>query len=873
MVNATELLPESRATTYFDSSTCQLTLGIPRGEDGLAVKNIDIANNDELLSMGFCNQSTATLMVLSNNLPAGSTASVFFDPVQCNLTLGIPVGFNGINGESGSNGMGLCNDRNAIPTTKTVTLSANSAATIDLDPATCTITHGIPKGETGSQGESGSHCWDLNSNKACNLSSEDKNGDGQCNPFDCQGATGEGGVNCWDLNENGRKDPTEDTNGDGHIDVLDCLGGTGATGLTTLVNITTELAGSNCTAGGKKVQSGFDTNNSGVLDSSEISQVDYVCNGIVGATGAVGAVGTTGLISLVNITTELVSSNCSTGGKKIQTGIDLNNNGALDSSEVSQTDFVCNGVAGVTGATGTTGLTSLVSTTVELAGSNCTAGGQKIQTGLDANNNGVLDSSEISQTNYVCNGLEGVTGITGLNSLVSTTIELAGSNCTAGGTKVQSGLDANNNGVLNSSEISQTDYICNGIAGAAGASGSTTLVSTAIELAGSNCITGGQKLQSGLDVNTNGLLDSSEVTQTDYICNGLTGLAGTAGTAGTTGLTSLVSAIDEPASSNCAAGGKKIQSGLDANNNGLLDSLEVSETNYVCNGLAGAIGATGLAAVNCWDLNGDRVNDSNEDINMDGLFNIYDCNGPEIKFLEELIVGWINDSAEQNFTTASGDMTRMIKIPYFTHDGVIYGGFWIDKYEASRSNASSIAEGTSSIPTSKRNVVPWANLTLAQAKAQASVSGRQISGLGSCKLVGMREWYALYLLGRYMKENGVLGTVITSGWNERGNTRSGKDGRANLLFTCTDDPTESGAITGRCLTGTGYKSWGHFLDSLALSNIQLGTSPGFGIFTGTADTVKDDGNGSGSDTFDGDFQIYDLVGNVNEWIDFTVTKT
>jgi hypothetical protein len=125
---------------------------------------------------------------------------------------------------------------------------------------------------------------------------------------------------------------------------------------------------------------------------------------VAGATGAVGATGTTGFTNSVKITTELAGSNCTTGGKKIQNGLDVNNNGALDSSEVSQIDYICNGLAGATGATGTTGLTSLVSATVELSGSNCTVGGQKIQSGLDANNNGVLDSSEVSQTDFVCNG-------------------------------------------------------------------------------------------------------------------------------------------------------------------------------------------------------------------------------------------------------------------------------------------------------------------------------------------------------------------------------------------------------------------------------------------------------------------------------------
>jgi hypothetical protein len=43
---------------------------------------------------------------------------------------------------------------------------------------------------------------------------------------------------------------------------------------------------------------------------------------------------------------------------------------------------------------------------VEPVGTNCTNGGTKIETGLDANGNGVLDMSEVnaSQTQYVCNG-------------------------------------------------------------------------------------------------------------------------------------------------------------------------------------------------------------------------------------------------------------------------------------------------------------------------------------------------------------------------------------------------------------------------------------------------------------------------------------
>lgn len=36
-------------------------------------------------------------------------------------------------------------------------------------------------------------------------------------------------------------------------------------------------------------------------------------------------------------------------------------------------------------------------------------------------------------------------------------------------------------------------------------------------------------------------------------------------------------------------------------------------------------GATGLAGINCWDLNGNRTNDIDEDINKDGLWDANDC--------------------------------------------------------------------------------------------------------------------------------------------------------------------------------------------------------------------------------------------------------
>ncbi|MEN9340520.1 MAG: hypothetical protein RIQ62_1832, partial [Bacteroidota bacterium] len=50
------------------------------------------------------------------------------------------------------------------------------------------------------------------------------------------------------------------------------------------------------------------------------------------------------------------------------------------------------------------------------------------------------------------NGTNGANGIDGKNTLANTTLEPAGANCAIGGVKIEYGLDANNNGVLDATE-------------------------------------------------------------------------------------------------------------------------------------------------------------------------------------------------------------------------------------------------------------------------------------------------------------------------------------------------------------------------------------------------------------------------------------
>ena len=176
------------------------------------------------------------------------------------------------------------------------------------------------------------------------------------------------------------------------------------------------------------------------------------------------------------------------------------------------------GAAGPNSAPGEHSVVAAVRNSAPLSA--CANGGISVDAGIDVNGNGILDPSEVTSTQYVCNGANGTNG---LSALVSVTTEPTGTNCANGGNKVNVGPDTNGNGVLDASEITSTDYICNGTNGA---NGLNTLVSIVSEPAGSNCANGGSKVTSGLDVNANSVLDAGEVTTTTYVCNGATGPAG-----------------------------------------------------------------------------------------------------------------------------------------------------------------------------------------------------------------------------------------------------------------------------------------------------------------------------------------------------------
>ena len=346
-----------------------------------------------------------------------------------------------------------------------------------------------------------------------------------------------------DENENGYLDDYEFA--ECHID---CGGAPGKNALVEKKDVTTE-----CPNGGFKLVAGTDFNSNGILDPDEITVEEIVCNGVDGQDGVGDAVRTS---------TEPAGTNCQNGGQKIERGRDLNRNGQLDVSEITSTNYVCNGIDGTNGHDARTRTSITNDPTLCASGS-----GVIFESGTDNNDNGVLDDPEVSTTDVICDGADGKT----TRMIVAT--EPAGTNCAVGGFSVVYGVDENDNGLLDTAEQSPAQYICHG------QDGYSVVMRVTADIA--ICSWNGYRLQFGQDLDRNGILDTGEETSDFYICNG------------SDGLISRINISDEPNSENCAAGGKRVDTGMDINRNGLLDSTEITATNYVCNGVQGPQGVRG----------------------------------------------------------------------------------------------------------------------------------------------------------------------------------------------------------------------------------------------------------------------------------------
>ncbi len=107
------------------------------------------------------------------------------------------------------------------------------------------------------------------------------------------------------------------------------------------------------------------------------------------------------------------------GTLRVRALSDGSSSSSYDQVLVMKTD----GTIGKTSRSGLVSLTvnALVKTTLESAGIHCSTGGLKVESGLDINANGVLDVLEVTATNYVCNGAQGPQGIQGIQGVAGPT--------------------------------------------------------------------------------------------------------------------------------------------------------------------------------------------------------------------------------------------------------------------------------------------------------------------------------------------------------------------------------------------------------------------------------------------------------------------
>lgn len=275
------------------------------------------------------------------------------------------------------------------------------------------------------------------------------------------------------------------------------------------------------------------------------------------------AITPTGQVPTVELRDLSPGETCEFGGVELRSGIDVDNDGLVDTSELDFSRAVCNGEDGRDGLNGTNGedgadgqdgedgiigedgLTLEVETSPIEPGQVCANGGTLFTFGYDDNDDDAITGDEIVDTVEVCNGRDGtdgedgVDGEDGMTSLMELeTLGQGDATCTAGGVRLRVGFDTTGDG--NIDDTSSTREICNGIDGQDGTNGQdgedglNTLVETSpLAVGNANCPGGGVQVTFGYDTTGDDTID--QVTSTESVCNGIDGQDGQDGEQGPTG--------------------------------------------------------------------------------------------------------------------------------------------------------------------------------------------------------------------------------------------------------------------------------------------------------------------------------------------------
>ena len=254
-------------------------------------------------------------------------------------------------------------------------------------------------------------------------------------------------------------------------------------------------------------------------------------NGTNGADGMDGQDGPSVLINAVN------STGCLNGGHTYEIGSDEDGDGLLSITEVQITMDICNGAEGPAGADGQDGAqgspgmdgTDGQDGAQGPPGMNGTDGQDGAQgppglNGTDGQDGAQgppgMNGSDGHDGTDGAQGPPGMNGTDGLNALISMTHESSGQNCANGGTRIDAGVDDDGDGILDASEVDQSQYVCDG-----GSSNNTMLTTVSAPPSNLGCDAGGRIISQGIDNGhgggsaANGVLEPGEIVMRTTFCS------------------------------------------------------------------------------------------------------------------------------------------------------------------------------------------------------------------------------------------------------------------------------------------------------------------------------------------------------------------
>ncbi len=226
----------------------------------------------------------------------------------------------------------------------------------------------------------------------------------------------------------------------------------------------------------------------------------------------------------------------------------------------------------------------VIATDVAVGDTDCAQGGKRYESFIDIDGNSTYDSKIDTSYNAkkICNGLNGTASLSGANGVIlTTTLAIGNTQCPTGGTKLESFSDLNSNGTYES-EIDtfyNVKYTCNGE--------KALILSTTLVSGDTTCPAGGTQITTCIDSNGDSECTSGpDLSYTEKkVCNG-------------SGAGFLVTI--ENSGANCKAGGYRLDRFQDNNNNGVYDlGTDTGYTStYICNGLKWLSKSTSFTAGN-----------------------------------------------------------------------------------------------------------------------------------------------------------------------------------------------------------------------------------------------------------------------------------